>query len=150
MTQKEIMDSVASILQSVRAAVLATVDQSGRPRTRWMMPALLPGHDGAIYAVTSPHFSKVHDLQLHPQAEWMVQTLSLNQVVNLRGRITIVDTPSLKARIMEAIGNRLHAYWKLSSEETDFLILETVIMEATYYLPMKGTKETITFDTAES
>ena len=127
MTQKELMDSVESILRSVRAAVLTTVDQNGWPRARWMVPTLLPGHDGALYAVTSPRFGKVHDLQRHPEAEWMVQTLSLNQVINLKGRINILDTPTLKARIMEAIGNRLHAYWKLSSDETDFLLLETIV-----------------------
>jgi len=145
-TQKEIMGIVQSILDSVRAAVLTTVDRNGWPRARWMIPTILPGHEGALYAVTSPHFSKVHDLSVHPEAEWMVQTIALNQIVNLRGRINILDTPSLKARVMEQIGNHLHAYWKLSGDATDYLLLETVITEATLYLPMKGTKETVRFE----
>ena len=149
MTQKELMDVVVSILESVRAAVLTTVDQDGKPRARWMIPAILPGHEGTIYAVTSPQFSKVHDLRRQPEAEWMFQTLSLNQVVNLRGRLNLIDNPSLKAQILEAIGARLHAFWKLTNEETDFVILETTIAEATYYFPMKGKKETVSFRAAE-
>jgi pyridoxamine 5'-phosphate oxidase len=133
----------------VRSAVLSTVDEHGRPRARWMIPCVLPGYDGSIYCITSPHFSKVHDLERHPDAEWMVQTLSLNQVINLAGRINLIDNPSLKARIMEVIGQRLHAYWKLSTEESDFLVLETVVKTATYYLPMKGSKETVRFDTED-
>ena len=149
MTQKEIMERVASILESVTSAVLSTVDEDGKPRTRWMVPSTLPGYEGSIYCITSPHFNKIHDLERHPDAEWMVQTVSLNQVINLSGKINLIDNPSLKARIMETIGQRLHAYWKLSTEETDFVILETVVAKATYYLPMKGTKETVTFDTAK-
>ena len=149
MTQKEIMDLVVSMLESVRAAVLTTVDQDGRPRARWMIPAILPGHEGSVYCVTSPHFRKILDLRSQPEAEWMVQTLSLNQVVNLRGHMNFIENPSLKSQILEAIGSRLHAFWKLADEETDLVILETVISEATYYVPMKGKKETIPFGAVE-
>ena len=149
MTQKEIMDAVVSILETVRAAVLTAVDRDGRPRSRWMVPAVLPGYDGAIHTVVAPRFRTTLDLHRHPDAEWMVQTLSLNQVVNLRGRLTIIDNPSLKAQLLEAIGARLHAFWKLANEETDFVILETTIAEATYYFPMKGRKETVVFRQGE-
>ena len=145
MDARELMGRVERILASARTAALATVDEAGRPHVRWMTPTVLKGRPGALYAVTSPHLAKVVQLAGNSQVEWMIQTAALNEVVHLRGRINVVDNPSLKAEIAEAIGGRLTAFWKVSAEHTDFVVLETAVEEGVYFLPMKGSREIVSF-----
>jgi len=47
---------------------------------------------------------------------------------------------------LEVIGPRLRAFWKLARDERDLAVLETVVEEATRYLPMEGRKETVRFE----
>ena len=49
---------------------------------------------------------------------------------------------------MEAVGKKLTAFWKVNST-MDFIILETVIEEATYLSPMKGIREVVHFGRQE-
>ena len=84
-------------------------------------------------------------LDAQGQIEWMIQTRALDQVVNVRGRISVVDNPSLKAQITEAIGRRLAVFWKVNGSSTDFVILETEIEEACWAMPLKGVKEVVRF-----
>lgn len=144
MDMQELMASLERILNAAKSAVLATVDAEGRPQMRWMTPTVLHGREGVLYAVTSPRFAKVAQLDAAPQVQWMVQTPSLDEVVTLTGRINIVDNPSLKAEITEVIGRRLSVFWRVNTEPTEFVVLETVIEEATLFFPMTGKRETLT------
>ena len=63
MTKQEIINTVEMILNEAHTAVLATTDQQGKPHIRWMTPALLRGRTGAVYAVTSPRFGNVVQLE---------------------------------------------------------------------------------------
>ncbi len=145
MTKKELIDRVGFILDETKTAVLATTSENGVPHMRWMSPGLLPSHPGILYAVTSPHLVKAIELEKCPEVEWMFQTRSLNEVIILHGKINLIDNPSLKAEVIEAIGKRLHRFWKTDEEETDFIVLETVICEGIHYFPMKGMKEILSF-----
>ncbi len=144
MTGQEIIAILEMILNEAHTAVLATADQDCRPHIRWMTPALLRGRSGAIYAVTSPGFEKVHQLDARPQVEWMFQTPILDTVVTVRGRINVVDNPSLLSEVLESLGPFMRSFWKLKGEERDLVVLETIIEEAVYYKPMKGLKEVVT------
>ena len=98
-----------------------------------------------LFAVTSPHFPKILHLDANNQVEWMIQTRALDQVINVRGGMNVLDNPSLKAQVMEAIGKRLTVFWKVNRDNTDFIILETVIEEACWSAPVKGLKEVVDF-----
>ena len=37
----------------------------------------------------------------------------------------------------------MRSFWKLKGEESDLIVLETIIEEAIYYRPMKGIKELV-------
>ena len=148
MNVHEIMNKISSILEDAKAGVLATVDTSGRPHMRWMTPTLVQGRPGTIFAVTSPQFAKAIHLASHPEAEWMLQTRSLDEIVNIKCRINILDNPSIKAEILEAVGKKLTVFWKVNNT-MDFIILETVIEEATYLSPMKGIREVVYFNGQE-
>ena len=131
------------ILNEAHTAVLATTDEEGRPRMRWMTPALIRGRSGAIFAVTSPGFAKVNQLAAHGEVVWLFQTPVLDTIVTVRGRINMVDNPSLLAEVLEALGPYMRSFWKLQGDERDLVVLETIIEDATYYRPMKGLKEVV-------
>lgn len=145
MTEKEIIDKIESTIDNAKAAILSTVDSDGKPHMRWMSPVLLPGEQRTLYSITSPEFSKIEDLKKHPDVEWMIQTKDLRRVINVRGKMNIIENQTLRARVMERIANQLNVFWKLQKDSTDFLVLETVIEEAVYFVTMKGTKTRVAF-----
>ena len=145
MTIQEMMRKVEAVLEDSKAGILATVDADGRPHARWMTPVVLPQWPDSIFAVTSPQFPKVIQLDANSHVEWMIQSRSLDQVINVRGDMNVLDNPSLKAQVMEAIGRKLTVFWNINKANTDFVILETVIDEACWSAPMKGQKEIVDF-----
>lgn len=146
MNQKELFSKVQQLLDDAKTAVLSTVDTDGGPHMRWMTPGILRSRPGVIFAVTSPSFAKVAQLTNNPEVEWMFQNRSLTEVVNLRGRINVLDNPSLKTEVIQAVGRRLTVFWRAAQENTDFLVLETVPISAQYMMPMRGVKEIVTFE----
>jgi pyridoxamine 5'-phosphate oxidase len=149
METKEILGELESVLESAKVGLLATVDGEGRPAMRWMTPAVMRGRPASLYAVTSPNFRKVVHLQANPKVEWQFQTRDLNRVLNLKGNVRIIDNPSLKSEVMEAIGDRLQIFWRVNVE-TDFVVLETQIQEITVFYPMQKRKETVSFGAGDS
>ena len=148
MDSREMLEALERLLDNSRTAVLTTVDEDGRPRSRWMTPSLVRGRDGFLYAVTSPEFGKANQISGNPKVEWMVQSRSLDEIMNLQGYINVIDNPSVKAEVLEAIGRNLGTFWKLNPDETKMVVLETVIEKVTHFKPVSGQKNTITFGEA--
>ena len=146
MTKQELLARLTAILEEAKTGLLATVDAEGRPRMRWMTPALLPGRAGALFALTSPGFAKTAQISGQPCVEWMFQSPSLTEIVTLRGRINLLDNPSIRSEVLEVVGPRLRAFWKLNEDERDLLVLETVLEEASHYLPLTGEKVSVRLD----
>jgi len=59
--------------------------------------------------------------------------------------MSIVDNPSLRSEVLEAVGPRLRAFWKLAKDGRDLAVLETAIVEAARYLPMEGRTSVVRF-----
>lgn len=133
------------VLDDGGAAVLATIGADGRPHMRWMTPAVVRGRDGFLYAVTAPDFSKAADVTVNPAVEWMIQTKSLSEVVTVRGSMAVVDNAAAKAEVLEAIGGRLGVFWKLNTDESRVVVLETEISEIALFKPVSGERSTGTF-----
>ncbi len=145
MDSREVMKKVAAIIEAHGTGLLATVDQDGDPHVRWLTPTLLPDSPGAIYAITAPRFAKVVQVRTHRRVEWMFQTPTLEEVISVRGTINVVETPSLRAEVLEVLGPRLRTFWKLAHDARDLVVLETVAEEATCFLPMLGRKDVVRF-----
>ncbi|MEW5815837.1 MAG: pyridoxamine 5'-phosphate oxidase family protein [Spirochaetota bacterium] len=145
MTRNEIMSELGLLLTDVNAGILATTDKAGNPHMRWMTPAILKDRAGVIFAVTSPKFNKSIQLQNNRHVEWMFQTPLLDKIILIKGRVNLLDNSSIKAEVLEAIGPRLTVFWKLNEDERNLIVLETVIEEATYFLPMKSRKIRVSF-----
>jgi len=75
----------------------------------------------------------------------MFQTPSLSEIVTVRGRVSVVENPSLRAEVLEAVGPRLRTFFQLAKDGRDLAVLETAIDEATHYLPMEGRKTVVKF-----
>ncbi len=145
MNQQELMHRLELILEDSKTGILATVDTSGKPQVRWMTPVLIKGRNGVIFAVTSPHFLKVSQISEHPDVTWLIQTRALNRIITIRGKINVLDNPSIKTEVLEAVGQQLTIFWKLNEELMDFVVLETIIEDAEYFEPMKGIKDALSY-----
>ena len=138
MDRFELLSILEELISDAKVGVLSTVDAQGRPHARWMTPALLPARPGSIYTVSTPDAPKISQLAARPEVEWMFQTRAVHRVVNVRGRCYVVEAPQLRAEVLEAIGRKLAAFWRYNQDPASLVILETVMEEACYYLPMKG------------
>jgi general stress protein 26 len=145
MDSRDVMKKVGAIIEAHGTGLLATVDEDGNPRIRWMTPTLLPDSPGAVYAITPPRFAKVLQVKEHRRVEWMFQTPTLDEVISVRGTINLVETPSLRAEVLEVLGPRLKTFWKLARDARDLVVMETVIEEATVLLSMAGRTENVRF-----
>jgi len=146
MTKTGLLAELDIILDEPKTAILATSDENGQPRMRWMTPTILKDRSEVLYAVTAQGFEKAKHLEKNPNVEWMVQPPSLETIITLRGKLNVVDNASLKSEVLEAIGKRLTAFWKLNENQANMVVLETVIEEAVLYKPMIGVKSRVKFN----
>jgi len=145
MTKRDIMAEIGKILDDAKTGLLATVDSEGKPHMRWLTPAVLRGRVGALYNVTAPNSVKLEQLRANPYVQWMIQSRALDRIITVNGKINIVENPSIRNEVLEAVGDRLRVFWKIHESEWEICVLETIIEKATYYLPMKNRKETVEF-----
>ncbi len=145
MNEVEFTSILDTIMEDAKAAILATVDEEGRPHMRWMTPTLLSDRPGAVYAVTSPDFEKIAHLKGNPKATWMFQTRLLSRIAKVTGPVNVIDNSAMKAEVLEGIGRRLNVFWRVNTDPSKLVVLETVIEEAEYSEPMKNIYERITF-----
>jgi general stress protein 26 len=145
MEPSTVLDLLQEIIEDAKTAILATVDEQGTPRMRWVTPAFLKGRRGAIYTITSPEFAKANHIEKNPRIEWLFQTRGLTTIMNIRGKISILRNASIRSETLEVVSPRLHAFWMMRKEESDLIVLETLIEEATILFPRSGHRETVTF-----
>ena len=146
MDRKSFTAVLESLIDDAKTATLATVDENGQPYMRWMTPTLLKDRHGAIYAVTSPEFRKVKHLEGNENVQWMFQTRLLDRIATVSGKINIIDNSAMKAEVLEAIGRRLTVFWKVNTDATKLVVLETVMQHAFYFEPMTNTRAIIEFE----
>ncbi len=143
MNQQELMNKLTVILEDSKAGILSTTDKEGKPHLRWMTPTLMRSRKGVVFSVTSLNSKKVQQISHNPNVSWIIQTRSLDQIITLHGKINILDNPSIKAEVLESVGDKLTMFWKINEDLNDFVVLETVIESAEYYRPMEMTVQHI-------
>ena len=145
MTQHKLLNKFNEILDEAGTAVLATEDSEGNARMRWMTPVILPHQPGTIFCIAAKSSAKVEQLTWNRNVQWMIQRRDLSEIINVQGFADIVDNPALKTELIDILGPRLGVFWKANAEPEEFIVLETVIHEATYFKPLNGKKETVRF-----
>jgi general stress protein 26 len=146
MDQQELMSKLAQVIDDSNAGVLSTSDQKGITHMRWMTPILIRGRKGVVYAVTSKGSNKVEQILQQPDVTWMIQTRALDQIITIYGKTNVLDHPSIKSELLEAVGDRLTMFCHINEALKEFVVLETEIERAVYYKPMKGLLERVDFD----
>jgi uncharacterized pyridoxamine 5'-phosphate oxidase family protein len=146
MDRHAMMAKVVELLDNSNVGILATAELEGQPSVRWMVPAVLKGRANALFCLTSPKMGQFIAEKCHPHVTWMIQTINLDRVLTLHGKINVIDNPSLKMEVLSIIGNRIHNFWKLDNAPDDFVVLETVLENGSYYVPLKGSTEKVTFE----
>ncbi len=144
MKQGDFLFELEEMIDDVKTGLLATVDSEGRPRMRWMTPAILKDRSGALYAVTSRDFAKREELDEKPQVQWMFQSRSLDKILYVDGKVNVVENSSMLNEVLEVVGPRLRVFWNVNPDETSLVVLETVMEQGAVFLPMKGIKEEAT------
>ena len=136
-----LLDVVDRILDNAHTAILSTTDSEGRPYSRWMTPTTLRGQAGALYAVTATDVRKTEQIREHDRVSWLIQSKSLDEIVEVHGKATIIDNPTLKSDVLEAIGPHLTTFWKINTDQADLVVIETAIERIDYFKPVKGEHE---------
>jgi len=131
------------LLDQVKVAILANRDSEGKPVMRWMSPSTIRGREGFLYAISASSFAKTKQLQLYPEVMWMVQSKALDEVLTVKGRIQVLENPSLQQEVIEAIGGKLGTFWSLNKDSGDLVVLETILEEFEYFQPAKALKERV-------
>ena len=145
MEPNQVMDIVDVLLDETKVAVMATTDPEGCPCVRWMTPAIIKDRPGTIFALTSSGWDKVCDIRNHPTVEWMFQNRGLTKVVNIRGKINVLDNPQIKNEVMEKVGKWLTSFWTLDMDPDNVVVLETVIEQAEVLVPATAHKTQVKF-----
>ncbi len=145
MNKEELFSRIDYVIDDAKTAILATTDEDGSPHMRWMTPMILPYRPGIIFACTVPGTPKVDQINQNREVEWIFQTKDLREVINIKAKADIIENPSLKAELMESAGSRLTAFWKANIGKEDFVIIQSVIEKAMYFLPAKGKREFVDF-----
>ena len=141
MELKALLDVVDRILDNAHTAVMSTIDGDGRPYSRWMTPTTLRGQVGALYSVSAPGARKTEHIRENDRVSWLIQSKSLDEIVEVHGRATIIDNPTLKSDVLEAIGPHLTTFWKINADEADLVVIETAVERVDYFKPVKGEHE---------
>ena len=139
-----LLDVMERVLDGSHTAVLSTVDAEGHPHSRWMVPTVLRGQPGTLYAVTAPKFAKVEHIAAQPRVSWLIQSKSLSDVVEINGKAQIIDNPALKSDVLEALGPNLSAFWTVNHDESELVVIETAIELISHFQPMKGERVSAT------
>ncbi|HHU49713.1 MAG: pyridoxamine 5'-phosphate oxidase family protein [Caldicoprobacterales bacterium] len=145
MEQQKLISKLAEIIDDSNAGILCTSDKNGKTHVRWMTPILIRGRKGVIYSVTSQNSRKVDQILQNSDVTWMIQTSSLDQVITIHGKTNVLENPSIKSELLETVGNKLTMFWRINEDLNEFVVLETVIEKAAYFVPMKGVFNTVHF-----
>lgn len=140
MTKEELLKKFRLVLEESPQAILATVTEEGYPAMRYMTPAMVKGRDDALYAVTAASFPKVRDLATHPQVSWMLTSPKTREIFSFRGKITLVEDPRFKSELLEEIGRGLETFWRLNSDPSDLVVLETRLVSGEFFNPKTAEK----------
>ena len=101
----ETPELVREIIEAVDGLhVLATVDEEGRPRMRWMGALLEDSHKPwTFYLVCGVDSNKMHEIAQNPNAQLLFSQMDPWKVASLSGTAEAVDTPELRQLLWDSI-----------------------------------------------
>lgn len=138
MEYTETLRVVERALDKSPVATFLTVDGDGRPRGRWMVPALIRGETGVLHALSSQSFAKIDQLRHDARATWLIDTRAELGLVEILGLATVDTTPGLLANVLEALGPRMSSFWRAKPSDDELVVIETTIEEVSWFSTEAG------------
>ncbi len=138
MKQKEPIDELRALIDTVRTGILSTVGNDGYPHLRWMTAATLQGQKDFIYCVSVSGTKKVADIARNDKVAWSFQSVTLDRIVSVAGRARVIEVPELKAQILEALGRNLDIFWRINPDPKRLVVIETAIETLSLYRPAES------------
>jgi len=138
----ELLEQLKTLVSEVGIGILTTIDEEGRPYSRWMTPVFIPRLPGSLYAVTSRSFKKADHIEKNSNVSWIFQSRSLDRIGTIQGKAEIIRDPSLSAEVIEAIGPHLTVFWKYSGDPSKLVVVETRLERVSMFTPLGKGVET--------
>lgn len=135
MKNDSVMTRVKDLVGEAGVGIFTTINEMGKPCSRWMTPIFLPRLPGALYAVTSRDFQKIGQLASNPNVSWIFQSKTLDRIATVTGTASIVRDSGLAAEVLEAIGPRLEVFWRFAGDPKKLVVMETVIESVSWFSP---------------
>jgi general stress protein 26 len=148
MTPNELLVEVDQILEDSKTALLATVDERGQPCLRWMTPRRLKTLPNLLCAVCEVGSTKVEHIRRRPEVTWLVQRASLDTVITLRGRSSVIEDAAMLQEFLDVAARDLFVIWRLHppGANNPFAMIETVIETASRFDSLTGKTTEFRFD----
>ncbi|TVR73015.1 MAG: pyridoxamine 5'-phosphate oxidase family protein [Spirochaetaceae bacterium] len=138
MESGKLMGALERVLDLSSSAVLSTIGADETPQSRWMVAGMLRGAPGYLYAVTAPLYNKVEEITRNPKVAWLIQSPGFEEVFRISGDAVVVDNPSLKSTVLEALGRDLSTFWSANTGNTELVVIETAITTIDYVKQSTG------------
>lgn len=138
MKDESVMLKVKGLVDEVGVGIFTTINETGRPCSRWMTPVFMPRLPGALYAVTSKESRKAKHLASNPNVSWIFQSKALDKIATIAGTAGIVRDPNLSAEVIEAIGPHLEVFWTYMGDPKKLVVVETLIESVSWFRPLGG------------
>lgn len=127
MSHKEHLSAFLELLDRVHVGTMATIGSDGYPRTRWMTATTLKGERDFLYCVSMADSRKAIELKECDRVEWSFQSPDLKQIISIKGRAAVIESPELKAQVLEALGRNLERFWTINPDPRKMVVIETAI-----------------------
>ncbi|OHB57609.1 MAG: hypothetical protein A2Y07_07065 [Planctomycetes bacterium GWF2_50_10] len=145
MNQQELLTELGKIIDEAKTAVLITCSENCFPRGRWMTPAMLSEYPDRIFCFSMHGNTELAHIANNANVSWLFQNRSLKKVITVTGLARVIDNPALKTELMETLAEHLAIFWKANIEQMSFVVIETMITNAEYFLPDSGHRTTVEF-----
>lgn len=147
MNQRQLVSELSWILNDTHNAVLATKGLDGATRMRWLSPALLSSRPSSILFLTWPTATKLDEIRICPDVQWLLQTHSLDRIARVDCTAQLLTDGALAQEVMDAIGPHIKTFWDFSPVRDLPVVVETHIVKAELLYPLKASR--IVYDAAD-
>lgn len=134
----DLIGVMRNLIDGRHPGMLATVDERGRPRARWMATMAFERFPH-IHTLTAPGSRKLAHIARTPHVNWTFSNQDLSLILNLSGTARVLTERAAIRRIWKMIEDKSHAYFLTNfREKPGFAVLETTVTEIECCIPQSG------------
>lgn len=105
-----IVEMTAELIERVEVGTLSTVDEHGRPHSRYAAAATNNGQVHWLYALSPRSTRKIEHIRVNPAVSWLFADANYEHVATLRGQASIHSTTDLPMGAWNSLIEHAHHY----------------------------------------